>query len=570
MLHGNFSPLIDVAPELHALIEPVTGCNEGLTHGVIKAQNVCMSRLQSGGRMRSIYVISDLHLGGEYPVPPEPGKRGFRLCTRADAVAQFIDSLTQNFAHEGPSELVLNGDTVDFLAEGDEKPNTWSPFTGDPSRAVAKFEAIVKRDLMVFQSLERFLSKGGRLVVLLGNHDIELSLPAVRVAFRRALGVKAGHDFEFLYDGEAYIVGDALIEHGNRYDAWNQIDYDALRRVRSFQSRRQDIPDEYNFTPPAGSEMVTSVINTIKLQYPFVDLLKPETAAVVPMLLALEPGYRNRLATVAALAYQTLGHGLAGPATPKFGGNISALKQRDAPFGKNIGSGGTFRGSGAGATMLAGSATSARSEASAKDDSLTRALQSALGNDAEGFLRNIDAEVIAANPLQQIGSPISRSDTVNRVLGFAALLLGRKSESVEKRLPALLKAMRGIQDEDTFDTAKESATEYLEAAHELADRGFRYVIFGHTHQAKQVDLGNGRFYLNSGTWADVLRFPVEILKSRAEAPQQLQTFVDQMKAGDFSKWTIFNPTYVRLDLDDADKVVKAELKTFSEVKAPPV
>jgi hypothetical protein len=77
----------------------------------------------------------------------------------------------------------------------------------------------------------------------------------VRVAFRRALGVKAGHDFEFLYDGEAYIVGDALIEHGNRYDAWNQIDYDALRRVRSFQSRRQEVP----FAPPAGSEMVTSV-----------------------------------------------------------------------------------------------------------------------------------------------------------------------------------------------------------------------------------------------------------------------------------------------------------------------
>jgi UDP-2,3-diacylglucosamine pyrophosphatase LpxH len=423
---------------------------------------------------------------------------------------------------------------------------------------------------VVFESLERFLSKGGRLVVLLGNHDIELSLPAVRAAFRRALGVKAGHDFEFLYDGEAYIVGDALIEHGNRYDAWNQIDYDALRRVRSFQSRRQDIPDEYNFTPPAGSEMVTSVINTIKLQYPFVDLLKPETAAVIPMLLALEPGYRNRLGTVAALAYQTRGHGLASAATPKFGGNISAVKPRDASFGQNIRGGGTIERSIEGGSLMAGSIASAGGGPAEKDGSLKRALQSALGKDAEGFLRDIDAEVTAANPLQKIGSPISRSDTVSRVLGFAALLLGRESQSVEKRLPALLKAMQGMQDEDTFDPAKESATEYLEAAHELADRGFRYVIFGHTHQAKQVDLGNGRFYLNSGTWADVLRFPVEILKSQAKAPQQLQTFVDQMKAGDFSKWTIFNPTYVQLDLDEADKVVKAELKTFLDVKPPPV
>ena len=153
--------------------------------------------------MRSLYVISDLHLGGDYPHPRGSGKRGFRLCTRADAVAQFIDSLTQKFAQQGPSELVLNGDTVDFLAERDEKPNTWSPFTADPKRAVGKLEAIVQRDQPVFDAIGRFLDKGGRLVVLLGNHDIELSLPAVRTAFRRALGVKAGHDFEFLYDGEA-------------------------------------------------------------------------------------------------------------------------------------------------------------------------------------------------------------------------------------------------------------------------------------------------------------------------------------------------------------------------------
>jgi hypothetical protein len=108
--------------------------------------------------------------------------------------------------------------------------------------------------------------------------------------FRKVLGVKSGHAFDFLYDGEAYIVGDALIEHGNRSVAWNQIDYDALRRIRSFQSRRQQVPDKYIFAPPAGSGMVASIINPIKRDYSFVDLLKPEEAAVVPMLLALEPG----------------------------------------------------------------------------------------------------------------------------------------------------------------------------------------------------------------------------------------------------------------------------------------
>jgi hypothetical protein len=34
--------------------------------------------------------------------------------------------------------------------------------------------------------------------------------------------------------------------------------------------------------------LVTSAFNEIRVDYPFVDLLKPEESAVVPMLLALE------------------------------------------------------------------------------------------------------------------------------------------------------------------------------------------------------------------------------------------------------------------------------------------
>jgi UDP-2,3-diacylglucosamine pyrophosphatase LpxH len=255
--------------------------------------------------LRSVFVISDLHLGGTYPVPPE--QRGFRLCTHADAITRFVEERTKEIAKSGPREIVLNGDTVDFLAERDladagaSQAESWSSFTADPHLAVAKFKAIVCRDKKVFDSFGSFLDAGGRLTVLLGNHDVELSLPDVRRELRYALGVKPTHDFEFFYDGEAYVVGDALIEHGNRYDAWNQIDYDALRRVRSFQSRHLPVPDEYRFIPPAGSDMVTSVINKIKREYPFVDLLKPETAAVAPMLLALEPGYRSHVAAIAQI-----------------------------------------------------------------------------------------------------------------------------------------------------------------------------------------------------------------------------------------------------------------------------
>ena len=521
--------------------------------------------------MRSVYIISDLHVGGAYPKPPEPGKRGFRLCTHADAIASFINYLIQNIDRKGPIELVLNGDTIDFLAERDESPNSWSAFTAKPDRAVAKLEAIVERDKVVFDSLKEFLQKGGRLTVLLGNHDVELSLPSVRSAFRHALGVKAGHAFDFLYDGEAYIVSDALIEHGNRYDAWNQIDYDALRRIRSLQSRRQEVPDAYVFGAPAGSEMVASVINPIKLQYPFVDLLKPEQTAVVPMLLALEPGYRSLLGTIALLAYGTRAHGLASAALPKYGGDAnSELDASNIEFGRGIASESGLGKMQFGGDMSVVATAPPHGTPSEEDVALKRALHVALGDEAENFLSELEAEMAAADPLAQIGAPISVTGAISTAFGFAALLSGRKSQSYEKRLPALLRAMRGVQNKDTFDVGKETALEYLNAARDLAGRGFRYVVFGHTHQAKNVDLGNNRYYLNSGTWADVLQFPDAILSAatEAEALNKLHEFVAKMRSGDFSTWTPFKPTYIRFELDNSDKITEAVLETFSGTSVP--
>jgi UDP-2,3-diacylglucosamine pyrophosphatase LpxH len=489
--------------------------------------------------VRQVFVISDLHLGGVYP-SPDSGQRGFRLCTHASAVARFVDRLTADIAEKGPSELVVNGDIVDFLAERNPDSRSWSAFTSDPQLAADKFEAIVDRDREVFRSFGRFLDARGRLVILLGNHDIELSLPPVRAALRRAIGIKPEHDFEFIGDGEAYIIGDALIEHGNRYDAWNQVDYDSLRRVRSLMSRRQPVPAQYSFVAPAGSEMVATVMNAIKEKYAFVDLLKPETSAVVPMLLALEPSYRKRFGAISRLWYSTRSHGLEGPILPRIGGEINAADVAgDATLGHDI----------------AATETSIP-ELMDDDAALKEALKDALGNEGE-FLDRLEG-VDTGRRDASIGTDISAVETFTTVKGIFDLVFG--SRESKDRLAALLIAMRALQGPDGFDRSKETAKEYLDAARELAKGNIRYVIFGHTHQAKQVDLGDGRWYLNSGTWADVLRFPLEILNlPDAEALVHLQAFVDQMKAGNFTNLTLFQPTYVRLDIDDNGKVSKAEL-----------
>ena len=159
---------------------------------------------------RSVYVISDLHLGGTYGKTPQG--RGFRINTHVDVLTQFVESLTAKPADEPKIELVINGNLVDFLAERETAPPDWIPFTADPESACAKLQAIVDRDPRFFTALGAFLEKGHRLTILLGNHDIELAMPPVRQKFKEVIGVKSYHDYEFIFSGEAYQVGEALIE----------------------------------------------------------------------------------------------------------------------------------------------------------------------------------------------------------------------------------------------------------------------------------------------------------------------------------------------------------------------
>jgi UDP-2,3-diacylglucosamine pyrophosphatase LpxH len=277
-----------------------------------------------------VYVISDLHLGGA-PGQSE-SERGFRMCTQGAALAGFITELCAlPVGGNAPAvELVINGDFVDFLAEEDE-PVQWTAIKEDPGRARELFLRIVQRNQPVFDALARFVGRGHTLTILIGNHDLELAFPAVRRALAEVLGQKPDVGLRFLHDGEAYAVGDALIEHGNRYDSFNMVDFDKLRHVRSLQSRGQAVPEDLRFVAPAGSQLVAEIMNPLKQHYPFIDLLKPETGAAVPLLLALAPGARRNVAKLASFALKARQHKLRGPALPALPGDIAATGSFGGP-----------------------------------------------------------------------------------------------------------------------------------------------------------------------------------------------------------------------------------------------
>jgi hypothetical protein len=101
-----------------------------------------------------------------------------------------------------------------------------------------------------------------------------------------------------------------------------------------------------------------------------------------------------------------------------------------------------------------------------------------------------------------------------------------------------------------FDTQTE-APEYLRAAKASMRKGFRTVIYGHTHLAKRFSpKGVEGLYLNTGAWADLMAVPKAILLDHeAQARVELRTFLDQLAKNDLNSLRKTLATFARLEMD---------------------
>jgi hypothetical protein len=178
-----------------------------------------------------LYSVSDLHMGGL--------GAGAQIFDSGRELGRMIDHLRTK---PGRVALVINGDTVDFLAEPDAK-------SFDPNGATLKLERIAGDSSFkpVWIALKKFVrAKGRRLIITLGNHDLELALPWLRT---RLLDLLAGDDDAtrgrtvLAFDGAGFLcrVGKAtvLCVHGNEVDDWNVTDHETIRRFgRDLQQGR--------------------------------------------------------------------------------------------------------------------------------------------------------------------------------------------------------------------------------------------------------------------------------------------------------------------------------------------
>jgi UDP-2,3-diacylglucosamine pyrophosphatase LpxH len=495
-----------------------------------------------------VYVISDLHLGGAYPDPTAPRlerQRGFRMMTHAADLAAFIRALAAR-PNDPEVELVINGDFIDFLAEelgsgqgiDPDRPPEWTAFRAGRGEALATFREVVRRDQIVFTALRELLAAGKALTIVIGNHDIELSLPDVRRALEAELGPGR---LRFLDDGQAYDLGEAVIDHGNLYDPANVVDHDRLRLLRSVYSRGAYDDAVDLFTPPAGSKLVADVMNPIKVAYGFIDLLKPESEPLFALLLALEPSYRGQLDKLASALM-----GAAKTLIPTRGVRY-ALRNVNAEAAP--GEAGVLRDVGGGAAPGPSPMDELVADLLVEDPAATAALAQA-GLDA--------AE------LTEVAGGVWRARW-----SLFRLLIGDDDGDVESRLGPVQSTLRVLQHDRSFARDWES-DRYLDVATMLAKpaagmKGYKAVVFGHTHHAKDIALDSGGRYFNTGTWANLMKFPplfVDTKASKADVKAALVELATKLKDNDLAAYLSFDPTYVRLDLGPGGELIDAGLQTW--------
>lgn len=187
----------------------------------------------------NLLIVSDLHLGADLK---RHSVAQLRTIVRLDReFSRFLEWYTHHTDDGRPWRLLINGDMLDFLAvtalptdtdepgfDVDEDDRLYGLGT-EESKVVWKTERIVRRHRRVFTRLAHFLAAGHEVVLLRGNHDVELHWPAVQTRLREMLAELAGDErvaerlrFEpwFYYE-----PGCVYVEHGHQYDEYSSFDY---------------------------------------------------------------------------------------------------------------------------------------------------------------------------------------------------------------------------------------------------------------------------------------------------------------------------------------------------------
>jgi UDP-2,3-diacylglucosamine pyrophosphatase LpxH len=182
----------------------------------------------------NLLILSDVHLGSDlvYHVRPDAPRRLAGSRRRDRQLIALLRFYRVRRLHRRPWRLVIAGDLIDFVGMSvprqdhvmtdltrEERQNGLG---GAVDHTLAKLRLVHREHRPVFAALARFVAAGHSLVIVRGNHDVDLHWQPVQRAFVRCLSEHAKFDPEqivlepwFYYEPHV-----AYIEHGHQYDRY--------------------------------------------------------------------------------------------------------------------------------------------------------------------------------------------------------------------------------------------------------------------------------------------------------------------------------------------------------------
>jgi len=370
------------------------------------------------------------------------------------ALARFLAMCTGT---AGRVELVLLGDVFDYLQLAPS-------LAFDPATAVRKTDEILVAHPQVFDALAAFIREPGKtLVWFIGNHDLELAFPEVRARIEARLGRTPtwhlGHEARV-----HELTGNAKIHlvHGNDADPFNRVDYIRLAEAVAHGGAADDIY-------PIGSRMVNQVLNPLKAAgHIYIDLLKPEEEVAVKLALALWPDDVIRLF---ARAFPII-------VTGKARNTLDSLK-----------------------AMLSGPRKTFRGGAPQPPPAPPR-------TDEEHALGRLFFQPGAPEGALASGELLDWFERPTPWRPGAPAQAFRGGHGVPLKL--LKDAILRNTVNDAFDP--QGADDLCDKSEYVSRQGAILVVAGHTHLARARER-EGSYYINTGTWADLMRIPPNLART---------------------------------------------------------
>lgn len=177
-----------------------------------------------------------------------------------------------------PVDLVLNGDTFDFLkCPYTLKPKPlYTPYI-TTQVALSKIKLINKAHPLVFRALRKFTQQKNKVIYFIrGNHDFELVFPEVQQAIKKCINVQGEN---IIFPGLWYDKDGVYSEHGHQYDPFNKIE-----TIFADHKNQRILNNSFIST------MIITTFLRLKEKHPFMERIKP-----IPTLFSVYPLIRKKM-----------------------------------------------------------------------------------------------------------------------------------------------------------------------------------------------------------------------------------------------------------------------------------